>query len=473
MLHSDFVRRMSENTFHDTDWDNLITFIEEQSVIPIVGKEMSLVADPDSGESLPYELWLARQLASKFPGTGYEPDWSLNRTVCAALRAGAKIPGILASLKRIMSQQTFEVPEGLRLLAEISDFNLYLTTSIDPLLEVALAGARPGAAPDLLSYGPKRRDDLPVAFELLQTPTVYHLFGRADTHTGAAVCEEDMVEWLAALQTPNHAPERLSAALETHHLLLIGLGFDGWLARFFLRAAKRRPLREERDHHEYLADPAALADGELVLFLRTMSRTTLLVEGVLNPLEFTRELHRRWKTARETGANFRSGPDRGPLLPQRFLPPEKEMPGGAVFISYSRTTDLEGAKRLKTACDAAGVVTWFDLENLAVGDAYEQRIRSNIQHCSYFVPIISKEALGRDEAFFYREWKWAVDRAEGMAGGALFILPFIIDDTDPQHPRIPPFFRQLDIFQSGADRSSKALVERLAGLLRKNEYVPV
>ena len=56
------------------------------------------------------------------------------------------------------------------------------------------------------------------------------------------------------------------------------------------------------------------------------------------------------------------------------------MPEHAIFISYARE-DLPAVQKMKAAMDAAGLVTWFDLERLESGDDYDRKIRANIARC--------------------------------------------------------------------------------------------
>ena len=114
----------------------------------------------------------------------------------------------------------------------------------------------------------------------------------------------------------------------------------------------------------------------------------------------------------------------GPAV-QRFLPPEREMPDHAVFISYARE-DLAAVQKLKSGLDAAGVKTWFDLERLESGDDYDRKIQRNISRCSFFIPVVSANTERRLEAYFRREWSYAIDRTRSMADGAVFILPFVL-----------------------------------------------
>jgi hypothetical protein len=50
--------------------------------------------------------------------------------------------------------------------------------------------------------------------------------------------------------------------------------------------------------------------------------------------------------------------------------------------------------------------------------------------CALFLPIISVTTQQRDEGYFRREWRQAVDRTHDMAGRATFLIPVVIDDTN-------------------------------------------
>jgi hypothetical protein len=118
------------------------------------------------------------------------------------------------------------------------------------------------------------------------------------------------------------------------------------------------------------------------------------------------------------------------------------MPENAIFISYARE-DLPAVQRMKAAMDAAGLTTWFDLDRLEGGDDYDRKIRNNIARCSYFVPVVSATTQRRHEAYFRREWSYAVDRSRNIAEGAVFILPVCIDGTAEADALVPDKFKAL------------------------------
>jgi hypothetical protein len=69
-------------TLDDDAWDDLLSFIEEKRVIPIVGPELLLV-ETERGPRLLYD-WLAERLAAKLgvnPAQLPQP-YTLNDVVC-------------------------------------------------------------------------------------------------------------------------------------------------------------------------------------------------------------------------------------------------------------------------------------------------------------------------------------------------------------------------------------------------------
>jgi hypothetical protein len=267
------------------------------------------------------------------------------------------------------------------------------------------------------------------------------------------VSDEDMLEFICALQSEHLTPEKLFHELEHSHLLLIGSDFSNWLARLFLRMAKRKRLSDPRDVGEILADDHTSKDDRLLAFLQQVSVRTRVFSGAE---AFVAELHERWQRRQQPTATTLG-------QPQRFLPPAREMPENAIFISYARE-DLPAVQRLKSALDAAGLVTWFDLDRLEGGDDYDRKIRANIGRCSFFLPVISGTTQRRLEAYFRREWSYAVDRSRNIAEGAVFILPVCIDDTAEADAQVPEKFRAVHISRLPGGEPSPEFIRRLQEL---------
>jgi hypothetical protein len=444
-------------------WDDLLNFIEERRVIPIIGPEL-LRVETDQGPRLLFEL-LAEKLAARLSiDVGELPrPLNLNDVVCWYLGERGRREEIYTRLRSIMREVQLAPPQALRQLARITDFDVFVTTTFDPLLEQAINLERFGGQPlaEVVSYAPNRVADLPGERAQLQRPVVYHLLGRLSASPTYVVSDEDMLEFICALQSEHLTPEKLFHELEHNHLLLIGSDFSNWLARLFLRMAKRKRLSDPREVGEVFADGHTMDDERLVAFLQRVSMRTRVYSGAE---AFVAELYERWQQRQQLLAPAESAA----TAPQRFLPPSREMPENAIFISYARD-DLPAVQRLKSALDSAGLITWFDFDRLESGDDYDQKIRANIARCSFFLPIISANTQRRFEGYFRREWGYAVDRSRNIAEGAVFILPVCIDDTPEYEALVPDKFKSLHITRLQGGEPTPEFLQRLKGLFTGRE----
>jgi len=115
---------------------------------------------------------------------------------------------------------------------------------------------------------------------------------------------------------------------------------------------------------------------------------------------------------------------------------------GAVFLSYA-SEDAAAAARIAAALRAAGLEIWLDQSELRGGDAWDRQIRSRIHDCRLFIAVISASTEARDEGYFRREWKLAVDRTHDMSEKKTFLLPVVIDQTSERLATVPDKFREV------------------------------
>ena len=111
----------------------------------------------------------------------------------------------------------------------------------------------------------------------------------------------------------------------------------------------------------------------------------------------------------------------------------------------------------------AGLGPWLR-ERLEGGDDYDRKIAANIGRCSFFLPIVSANTQRRLEAYFRREWSYAVDRARNIAEGAVFILPVCVDDTREADAIVPEKFKSVHITRLPDGEPSPEFIRRLQEL---------
>jgi TolB-like protein/Tfp pilus assembly protein PilF len=145
---------------------------------------------------------------------------------------------------------------------------------------------------------------------------------------------------------------------------------------------------------------------------------------------------------------------------------------GAVFLSYA-SEDATAAEKICKALRAAGIEVWFDRSELRGGDAWDRQIREQIHACRLFIPIISANTEARDEGYFRREWRLAVDRTHDMSERRTFILPVVADNTLERTASVPDKFREVQWTRVPGGESSPAFVARVAALLSAHPAGPV
>ncbi|MEO7723554.1 MAG: toll/interleukin-1 receptor domain-containing protein [Chthoniobacterales bacterium] len=404
-------------------WSKLLQAIARGVVIPIIGRGL-LRIQIDGREELLYD-YLATQLAAQLE-VECAPGASMDQVVAAYLNASRQNSRDDVNLKtfEILSQLRdaegkIPVPEPLRQLATIKPLRLFISTTVDSLLANAL-----GSPPDhVFAYAPNAAPtDIPRDY--LRLPhtgrIVFHLFGRISGIPDSALIDEETLEFMWKLHEESISTRlvNLFDELRTNRLLLIGNNHADWLARFFVRLARRDRLYSGSDTREFVVDGTVVSDTRLRDFLENFSPQTRSF-GVANPIDFVAELAEKWK-------DFPDKPDEeGPGL-DPFPPPAKPP---AVFLSYA-SQDRAAVERLQSSLGGAGLDVWFDKGCLQPGDPWWKVIDRNIATCDVFIPVISANTNQRHEGIFLREWNRALDRLKDMdRARARFIHPVIVDDT--------------------------------------------
>jgi TIR domain/SIR2-like domain len=417
-------------------WEDLLTFIEEERVIPIVGEGVVNFAPED--KSL-YD-WLAVGLAARLqvPPDTLPVHPTLNDVVCRHLLRGGPRNVVYTRLQRLLRDECPEPGSALRALARISAFNLYISTTFDPLLENALNVQRYGgnSMTQRIAFFPEAAlKDLPARKSDLSRATVFHLLGYVSPSPEYVVWEEDALEFVCALHQHLPVMEKLARDLKEHGLLVIGLNFSDWLVRFFLRITKQSRLSEARANTEVLTvGPPAGPSESMVLFFGGVSRNIQLIE--CDPSAFVLELERRWLERHPAVEGFRG---------EFVAPPEDKMPTSAIFMSYARE-DEDAARRLKGGLERSGCVVWYDRERLKPGGNWHNDLRDEVQgRCALFVSLISRTTEGALTGYFHQERNWAADWQPMYSEGEEFYVPVVIDDSSIPARREPRIFRNIQI----------------------------
>src|SRR5438046_8769885 len=115
-------------------WEDLLLFIEEGKVVPIVGRDL-LVVETDKGLR-PFHSLVAERLAAELNISidDLPADFDTNDVICAYKNFDGDDNRIYPHVVRILRALSVPIPEPLGLLVAIPKFRLFVCTTFDSFL---------------------------------------------------------------------------------------------------------------------------------------------------------------------------------------------------------------------------------------------------------------------------------------------------------------------------------------------------
>jgi DNA-binding MarR family transcriptional regulator len=410
---------MNKIISEQSDWDEVLEFISEKQITPVLGKEMYKFKE--AGLLMPFDEYLSRQLLESNRITD-QPPLSLTKAVSYLVsERKVKSMDVTRKLKSMVKEISFEFPLLTQFLS-ISDFDYFINTAVyNNVLEHTLAQLR-GQKPASINFSINEPfsdcDDL----EKLKEPFVFNVFGSLLNTVDAALSEEDMLEYAGYFKEKMNGAANITSALRNHNLLFIGCAFPDWMVRFVLRLLSNEPLHEWGSKRTIIVinDSTDLRTTQYD-FLKNYDVVTY--EG--NTSDFVQELSVRWKQKNPSAVKTKK-----------------------IFLSYT-TKDREAVETLKKALEGIDNVScWYDNREIAPGDDFKTEIAKNIKSADLFIPLISANSLVHKDGYVQLEWFTAdnVNTFRKIDGNTdKYLMPVVIDDTNPYDTNVPKYFSELSI----------------------------
>ncbi|SEL91077.1 toll/interleukin-1 receptor domain-containing protein [Rhodococcus maanshanensis] len=442
-------------------WDDLLSHIREQRLVPVVGPELNVVGDNQQTLT----ALIGERLVEKHGLTVPPGVTTMGEAVAEFLRKRGQIEGdrLYRDINKIIATLDPQPGDALRDLAAIDDFRLLVATTPDRLLAKAVNEVRFNGRPMAreIAFSPTQSTsehsynaEAPAAAETV----VLNLFGRAAATPQYAIHEEDRLEWMHALLSDTASlPDWLNHQLKDCALLFIGCEIPDWVGRFLLRMSTNGRLSVEQKQF-FFAGCSSMYEPSLSDFFETYCRSTQVQQLSVSPTEFVAELKTRWEQE--------SGPR--PWTPE---PAPRRSPADTptIFISYMRE-DAHAARQVCDAIQDLGGDVWLDDRRLLPGDDWHTEILSAIRrNVRLFIPIISANTERVEEGYVFTEWYEALQRSRRIPGRS-FIVPVVIDDdytgSASAYPRMRDRFGHLHIGHAPAGEPDMDLLTALKVAIR-------
>ncbi|MDQ6608848.1 MAG: TIR domain-containing protein [Bacteroidota bacterium] len=401
------------------DWDELLDFISEKQLTPVLGKEIYKFKEADI--LMPYDEYLSKQLLQVNNVTD-QPPLTLTKAVSYLLNERKiKSMDVTRKLKSMVKEVNFEFPLLTEFLS-ISELSYFINTAVyNNVLEQTVAAIR-GQKPTSINFSINEPfsdcDDL----EKLKEPFVFNVFGSLLNTVDAALSEEDMLEYTGYFKEKMKGAANIINALRNNNLLFIGCDFPDWMVRFILRLLSNEPLHDWGTKRTIIiVNDNSDTKRTQYDFLRAYDVVTY--EG--NTTEFVHELATQWKQKNPSAVK-----------------PKK------IFLSYT-VKDKEAVETLKKALEGIeNVSCWYDNREITPGDDFKTEIAKNIKSADLFIPLISSNSLMHKDGYVQLEWFTAdnVNTFRRIDGNTdKYLMPVVIDDTNPYDTNVPKYFSELSI----------------------------
>jgi hypothetical protein len=410
----------------DFCWDDLVRYIHEGDVIPVIGDGLYWVhpkADPDAEPFLLYPF-----LADTFvTHMGLEPGPPGETFFQAVFRYQERHPEIKNLHNRVKDflcpqWATLElVPDySLKQLARINKLGIFINTTYDNYLQHTLKQIRNHEV-KTLHYTLNKKWSISPDITLIddvkagKCSLIFNIYGNAVGSGAPAFTEKDILETIVTFQKDMETQRNniFFQTVERSNLLFIGCGYDDWLFRFFIRSLSRSPYQKGGAAQHFLGDDFdAFHCGDLQRFLKAHGTEVYYSK---NNLELVAQLFRKVEAKHPAD-----------------IVAVKDYPA-PVFISFIGA-DRPVAQRLVAQLQEDGIQVWLDEGQLPAGQRVDDKIASAISACPIFIPLVSQNAsqlqheTGTAITYHIREWEWAYG-AHIKHHNPKHIIPVKIDDT--------------------------------------------
>lgn len=426
---------MNKTLSEQSDWDELLDFISDRQLTPIIGKEMYKFKNNEL--LIPIDEYLSKQILDAYKVTG-QPASSLTKAVnFLANENKIKMMDIIRKLKSIVKEINFEFPLLTEFLG-ITDLNYFINTAVyNNVLENNLAQVRKQNSTSInFSINEPFSDSNDL--EKLQEPFVFNVFGSLLNTVDPALSEEDMLEYTGYFKEKMKNATNLINALKNKNLLFLGCAFPDWMVRFILRLLSNEPMHDWGARRTIIVvnDPSDIRNIQYD-FLKNYDVITY--EGTTN--DFVSELAKQWKQKNPSSIKNKM-----------------------IFLSYT-VKDKEAVENLKKAIEGINHVTcWYDNREIIAGDDFKTEIAKNIKSADLFIPLISANSLMHKDGYVQLEWFTAdnVNTFRKIDGKTeKYLMPVVIDETNPYDTNVPKYFSELSIGKVPSGNPGQEFINQL------------
>lgn len=251
-----------------------------------------------------------------------------------------------------------------------NDFSLIVTTSCFRLIEKELPLYRSTSFPALDGNQAKIDSDV---------KTVYHIFGLEAPGANWVAGEDDLLHFVHELHRDGATDLKkfINADNKKKALFVIGSNLPDWLFRFFLY-----PM-------------TVVSNNKVGYFLSSSDSIEDSFRNFLDDIHYRYDINASFEKVLRDAIDLYPSSEINATEAKR-VPHQKKYD---VFISYASENRSMAEKMKDILKNNYQLHVWLDQSQIVDGD-YEKRILNGIKNSAYFMPLVTKEYIGKHKRIF-------------------------------------------------------------------------
>ncbi len=385
----------------EQDWGDLLTSIELNECILILGPNIPMPAAAADALPEPLTRQFARQLAKMLPADKVNDPANLSHVTEVYIREINNITRFKGQLQAFYNRE-YAPPLALEHLTHLP-FRLIINAAPDDLMCKAYLKRHVHFNSMLYNFDQSGAQDEPNYDSHDTTPFVYHLFGNHDTPGSVVLTETQQIEFVQQIIQKEHKiPNSILAVLrESKNYLFLGFDFSDWYLRLLLAALN--PKEEAKIPVSF-----ALQSGfaPLPATAENFFGRRFKVGFFDHDIEaFTAELRRRWEQKGQVPT------------------PQKSAEGGPSAMLLYADPDTEWQKTFIENAAALPKQHRLNYGEVGLGENIADKLLELMKSASVVIPIVTAAFINQ----YYDLWEQQLLPLHRE--GKITVVPVLVEDT--------------------------------------------
>jgi hypothetical protein len=403
------------------NWDIFFTLLKKKLIIPVIGSDLVL---HKTGKDISLKLTehIANQLAKNLK---LELNNLSLQQFILKYQNSTMVKSMIKHIFNDIKIENIDF-EPLRKLAEITDFDTFISLNFDGFLEQTLQSVRTQENIKVINMSPATEINA-VAKSINQT-SVYNIFGNIHS-ANYAKTESEYLEYIVALNNSNNLNNQLlRAQTQGKSFLFLGNDLSDWLNGFLIRYISNEPF-DNAENVKFIAENERDSNSSYARFAQNIPMEYYRSQNNYksNSLSFIDELYEKWRQYNSRqNSNFYQK---------------------SVFINAC-SENLDELNQLNEVLQNKGIDIYYNRSLHSNPSVFTKESENQIKRCTLFISLISDKSLSAPkDAAYFREIKIAQMRHEWFHDTAedSFIEAYYVGENEKNKLNIPKFLKTFEL----------------------------